>query len=123
MKKTFNLPIGGAVTNNEDSDVFSLAAGGYGAAEPGPCSNSSEFPSMIRAGSLNVGTLKGKDDEVVEVLPRRRLDFRCVQKTRWKTLSKIIEGKNLRYKYFGSGLYNKFGGVGILIRKIVEKCV
>ena len=45
----------------------------------------------------------------------RRLDFCCVQKMRWKTLVKIIDGKNLRYKYFGSGLGNKFGGVGILL--------
>ena len=49
------------------------------------------------------------------MLSRRRLDFCCVQETRWKTLVKIIDGKNLRYKYFGSGLGNKFGGVGILL--------
>ena len=107
--------IGGAVTNSVDSYVSGLAARGHGAAGSGPCGNSSECPNILRVESLNVGTLKVKGDKVVETLSRRRLDFCCVQETRWKTLVKIIDGKNLRYKYFGSGLGNKFGGVGIFL--------
>ena len=107
--------IGGAVTNSVDSDISGLAARGHGAAGSGPCGNSSECPNILRVGSLNVGKLKGKGDEVVEILSRRRLNFCCVQETRWKTLVKNIDGKNLRYKYFGSGLSNKFGGLGILL--------
>ena len=115
MKTIKNSPIGGVVTNGVDSDISGLAARGHGAAELGLRGNSSKCPSILRVGSLNVGTLKEKGDEVVEILSRRRLDFCCVQKTRWKTLVKIIDGKNLRYKYFGSGLGNKFGGVGIFL--------
>ena len=98
-----------------DSDVSGLVARGHGAAGSGPCGNSNECPNILRVSSLNVGTLKGKGDEMMEMLSRRRLDFCCVQETRWKTLVKMIDGKNLMYKYFGSGLGNKFGGVGILL--------
>ena len=98
-----------------DSDVSGLVARGHGAAESGPCGNSNECPNILRVSSLNVGTLKRKGDEMMEMLSRRRLDFCCVQETRWKTLVKMIDGKNLMYKYFGSGLGNKFGGVGILL--------
>ena len=115
MKTIQKSPIGGAVTNSVDSYVSGLAARGHGAAGSGPCGNSSECPKILRVGSLNVGTLEGKGDEVVEMLSRRKLDFCCVQETRWKTLVKIIDGKNLRYKYFGSGLGKKFGGVGNLL--------
>ena len=115
MKTIQNSPIGGAVTNSVDKDVSGLAARRHGAAGLGPCSNSSECPNILRVGSLNVGTLKGKGNEVVEMLSRKRLDFCCAQETRWKTLVKIIDGKNLRYKYFGSSLGNKFGGLGILL--------
>ena len=117
MKTISNSPISGAVTKSVDSDVFGLAARKHGAAGSGSCGNSSECPNILRVCSLNVGKLKGKGDEMVEMLSRRRLDFCCVQEMRWKTLVKIIDGKNLRYKYFGSTLGNKFGGVGILLSK------
>ena len=91
MKTKSNSPIGDAVTNSVDSDVSGLTARGHRAAGSGLCGNSKKM------------------------LSRRKLDFCCVQETKWKTLVKIIDGKNLRHKHFSSGLGNKFGGVDILL--------
>ena len=56
--------------------------------------------SRLRVGSVNVGSLRGRSDEVVEMVGRRNLDFCCLQETRWR-------GKNARrigsYNIFGSG--------------------
>jgi len=38
----------------------------------------------LRVGSANVGTLRGRYGEVVELAKRRRLDFCCLQETRWR---------------------------------------
>ena len=73
MKTIQNSSIGGAVTDSVDSDVSGLAARGHGAAGSGPCGNSSECQNILRVGSLNVGTLERKGDEVVEMLSRRRI--------------------------------------------------
>ena len=78
MKTISNSHIGGAVTNSLDSEVSGLAARGHGAARSGSCGNSSKCPNILRVDSLNVGTLKGKGDEMVEMLSRRRLAFCCV---------------------------------------------
>ena len=115
METTLNLPISGAVPNSGSNDVSGLTAREHGSAGSGPCGNTNECPKKLLVSSLNVGTLKSEGDEVVEILSLRRLDFRFVQETRWKTLVKIFDGKNLMYKYIGFVLYNKFCGVGILV--------
>jgi len=40
----------------------------------------------IKIGTVNAGTLLGKSREMVEMLGRRRLDYKysCVQKKRWQ---------------------------------------
>ena len=38
----------------------------------------------LRIGTVNIGTLRGRNGEVVEMVGRRRLDFCCLQETRWK---------------------------------------
>ena len=38
----------------------------------------------LKVGSVNVGTMHGRSGEIVEILVRRRLDFYCLQETRWK---------------------------------------
>ena len=38
----------------------------------------------LRIGCVNVGTLARRSGEVVGMVSRRKLDFCCVQKTRWK---------------------------------------
>ena len=79
--------------------------------------------SRLRVGSVNVGSLRGRSDEVVEMVGRRNLDFCCLQETRWR-------GKNARrigsYKIFWSGYEAGLAGVGILVeeqwidKKVIE---
>ena len=52
--------------------------------------------------SINVGTLRGRAGEVVEMLERRSVDVCCVQKVRWRGASvRFVEGRRARYKLFG----------------------
>ncbi|MES9950785.1 MAG: endonuclease/exonuclease/phosphatase family protein, partial [Candidatus Thiodiazotropha sp.] len=59
--------------------------------------------------------MRGKASEVVEMMSRRRVDLCCLQETRWKIDLKLIDGKDCRYKLFGSGNDKGTGGVGILL--------
>ena len=61
-------------------------------------------------GSVNVGTLRGRYGEVVELAERRRLDFCCLQETRW-------EGAKMfgRFKIFWMGDENGLAGVEVLV--------
>ena len=38
----------------------------------------------LRVGSVNVGTMRGCEGEVVEMAASRHLDFCCLQETGWK---------------------------------------
>jgi hypothetical protein len=38
----------------------------------------------LRMGTVNVGTMNRRYGEVAEMLRRRRVDFCCLQETRWK---------------------------------------
>src|SRR5277367_4618691 len=47
----------------------------------------------VRVGMVNVRTMSRRSMEVVDVSARRRLDFCCLQETRWKGGSaKMLEG-------------------------------
>ena len=39
----------------------------------------------LRMGSVNVGTMRGHEGEVVEMAASRHLDFCCLQETGWKS--------------------------------------
>ena len=41
----------------------------------------------LRLSSLNVGTMRGRANEVVETLGRRNIDICCIQESRWKGCS------------------------------------
>ena len=74
------------------------------------------MPKSFRVGTLNVGTMRGKSNEVVETVSRRRVDLCCLQETRWKREGvKQIVGKDSRFKLFWSGNDKGTGGVGILL--------
>ena len=58
---------------------------------------------IVRVCTINVGTMKGRSREVVEMMARRRVDICCVQETQYK------------------GEKDKRGGVGILIKEELAK--
>ena len=103
---------GGAGNHRVVGSVSGLAARGCGAAGSGPSAESSECPKSFRVGTLNVGTMRGKSNEVVETVSRRRVDLCCLQETSWKREGvKQIVAKIL----FWSGNDKVTGGVGILL--------
>ena len=66
----------------------------------------------LRVGSVNVGTMRGREGEVVEMAASRHLDFCCLQETGWK-------GEGTRklggYKFFWMGREEGYHGVGVLV--------
>jgi hypothetical protein len=72
----------------------------------------------LRVGTVNVGTLKGRGDEVVEMAGRRRLDFCCLQETRWRGASSVKRGKEgMRYRIYYQGCEEGVAGVGIMVHE------
>ena len=70
----------------------------------------------LRVGTLNVGTMRGRSGEVVEMAKRRKLDLCCVQETRWKGGSaKMIGSDDGWYKFFWVGCEKGEAGVGVLV--------
>src|SRR5258706_14978800 len=75
----------------------------------------------LRIGTLNVGSMRGRAGEVVDMAERRRLDFCCLQETRWRGGSAKTYGK---YKFFWKGGEDGLAGVGVLVQeKWVENVI
>ena len=73
---------------------------------------------IVRVCTINVGTMKGRSREVVEMLARRRVDICCVQETQYKGEGGIVFGEGEEgYKFLWMGEKDKRGGVGILIKE------
>ena len=54
----------------------------------------------LRIGTVNVGSMSGTSGEVADMAARRRLDFCCLQETRWKGGSAKSLGKEgAMYKF------------------------
>ena len=81
----------------------------------------------FRAATWNVGTLKKRDSEVVETLSRRNVDLCGIQEHRWAgglaaNQTRLLKGRNTRYKFFWSGNSQGLGGAGILLAECwIEK--
>ena len=77
----------------------------------------------FRAATLNVGTLRDKDAEVVETLTRRKVDLCSLQETRLKGRdNREVIGKDSIYKLYKSGDKHDQGGVAIMVAsKYVDK--
>ena len=72
--------------------------------------------NALKIASLNVVTLKGRSSEVVETMSRRGIALCCIQECRWRGAStRMIEGKDSRYKCFWIGNKLGAGGVGVLL--------
>ena len=49
--------------------------------------------SLIRVGTLNIGTMTGRGRELADMMERRNVDILCLQETRWKgSKARNIEG-------------------------------
>ena len=68
----------------------------------------------VRVGSANVGTMRGREGEVVEMVGRRRLNFCCLQETRWRGGSARKLGG---YKFYWQGCEEGTAGVGMLVKE------
>ena len=108
---------GGASSNNVTGSVSGLVdLRVRGSAGSGHCGESYERPESFRVGTLNVGTMRGKANEVVETMTRRKLDVLCLQETRWRNEGvRKITGKDTQCKFLWSGNDKGTGGVGILL--------
>jgi len=77
---------------------------------------------LVRIGTVNVGTMRGRSREVVEMLARRGVDICCVQETQYKGEGCTVFGEGEEsYKFYWKGEIDKRGGVGILIREELSK--
>ena len=72
--------------------------------------------SLLRIASWNVGTLKGRSNEIVETISRRKIDICCVQEVRWRGAStRLITGKDSVYKLYWVGNKEGTNGVGVFL--------
>ena len=64
--------------------------------------------------SWNVGTMRSRLNEVVEVMPRRKVDISGFQEVTWRGASaSLVKGKYSKFKLFWVGNDKSMGGVGI----------
>jgi hypothetical protein len=68
----------------------------------------------LRVATVNVGTMRGREGEVEEILRRRKIDLCCLQETRWKGGSARMIGE---YKFFWIGGKEGISGVGVMIAR------
>src|SRR6476469_4121512 len=78
----------------------------------------------LRVGTVNVGTMRGREGEVVELMERRCLDFGCLQETRRTGRVGEWWGWGGGFKLCWSGFDEGGGGVGIMVaRKWVDNVI
>src|SRR5271169_1379209 len=65
------------------------------------CATGSVESRKLRIGTVNVGTMVGRSEEIADMAGRRNLDVCCLQETRWKGGSARGMGKEgVRFKFF-----------------------
>ena len=74
---------------------------------------------FIRLGNWNVGSLKGKLRELVDIAVRRRVNILCVQEIKWKG-QKAKEVDNTGFKLGYTGTTSNKNGVVVLIDKSLK---
>jgi exonuclease III len=72
-----------------------------------------------------MGSMSRTSGEVVEMVARRRLDFCCVQESRWKGEgARFLGGDGRKYKFYWKGGEVGVSGVGVVVaEKYVDKVV
>ena len=80
--------------------------------------------TLIKSCTVNVGTLRGKSREVVDMLARIGADICCLQETRYKNQGCDVFGKNEeKYKFWYTGNQEGTGGAGIMIKQSMAEDV
>ena len=59
--------------------------------------------SLIRVGTLNIGTMTGRGRELADMMERRNVDILCLQETKWKE----SKARNIGTNYFTTELMEK----------------
>ena len=77
--------------------------------------------SLIRVGTLNIGTMTGRGRELADMMERRNVDILCLQETRWKgSKARNIGGE---CKIFYNGADRRKNGIGIVLREELAEIV
>ena len=77
--------------------------------------------SLIRVGTLNIGTMTGRGRELADMMERRNVDILCLQETKWKgSKARNIGGG---CKIFYNGADGRTNGIGIVLRKELDESV
>ena len=77
--------------------------------------------SLIRVGTLNIGTMTGRGRELADMMERRNVDILCLQETKWKgSKARNIGGG---CKIFYNGADGRKNGIGILLREELAESV
>ena len=77
--------------------------------------------SLIRVGTLNIGTMTGRGKELADMMERRNVDILCLQETRWKgSKARNIGGG---CKIFYNGADGRKNGIGIVLREELAESV
>ena len=92
---------------------------------PNKTSHSTPDARKLRLGTVNVGTLRGRANEVAETLERREIDVCCIQEAGWRGEgARHIDGRSKQFKLFWTGNSSGHGGVGIMVaEKWIEKVI
>ena len=77
--------------------------------------------SLIRVGTLNIGTMTGRGRELADMMEQRNVDILCLQETKWKgSKARNIGGG---CKIFYNRADGRKNGIGIVLRKELAESV
>ena len=77
--------------------------------------------SLIRVGTLNIGTMTGRGRELADMMEQRNVDILCLQETKWKgSKARNIGGG---CKLFHKGADGRKNGIGIVVREELVESV
>ena len=71
--------------------------------------------SLIRVGTLNIGTMTGRERELADLMKQRNVDILCLQEKKWKRSKARNIGGGC--KLFYNGADGRKNGIGIVVRE------
>ena len=102
-----------ALVKNKDGE-HGMSGGGY-SLDDGLNGPDKTHECQLRVGSVNVSSMWKKDGEMAEMVARRRLDFCCIQESRWKGEgARVLGSGSMKCKFFWKGCDSGYSGVGVI---------